>query len=256
MDPDAGTRTAGRFRVLGVPVDAVQIPGVVATLESWIRERTRSRFIAVTGMHGVVEAQDNASFKEVLERADLVVPDGMPLVWLGRKAGHHLERRVYGPELMETFCRETGSRYRHFLFGGAPGVAERLADVLADRFGTQVVGVNCPPFRPLTEEEKASIAAQITAERPDIVWVGISTPKQEAWMEEMRTRLGVPALVGVGAAFDFLAGIKTSAPRWMQENGLEWLYRLIKEPRRLWRRYLIGGSKFALGLVRERWTSR
>jgi N-acetylglucosaminyldiphosphoundecaprenol N-acetyl-beta-D-mannosaminyltransferase len=203
-------------------------------------------------MHGVTEAQDDIAFKRLLNDADLVVPDGMPLVWLGRRGGHDLARRVYGPELMETFCRDTGSRYRHLLYGGAPGVADRLAGILKERYATQVVGVECPPFRPLTEGEKADIARKVAEADPDVVWVGLSTPKQEAWMSEFRDRVQVPVFVGVGAAFDFIAGVKSSAPSWMQENGLEWLYRLLKEPRRLWRRYLIGGMKFVTALVRER----
>lgn len=239
------------YETLGVRVDGVQIPDVVDEIQAWIQKRESLHFIAVTGMHGVVEAQSDEYFRSVLNDADLVVPDGMPLVWLARHAGIPLQRRVYGPELMETFLKETGDRYRHFLYGGAPGVAEKLADVMRRRFGSQVVGIICPPFRELTEEEKLDIAAQINGSGTDIVWVGLSTPKQERWMHDSRHALEVPAAVGVGAAFDFLAGIKSSAPRWMQERGLEWLYRLIKEPRRLWRRYILGGGRFAISVTAE-----
>lgn len=228
------------FEVLGVRVDAVQIPDVVARMERWISERQGSHFVAVTGMHGVSEAQRDPSFKEVLNKADLVVPDGMPLVWIGRLRGHDLKRRVYGPELMLAFCEKTACKgYGHFLYGGAPGVPEDLAEHLMKRFpGLRVAGTYSPPFRPLTAEEDAEIVDMINKADPDVLWVGMSTPKQERWMYEHRDKLRVPVMVGAGAAFDLNVGRVRQAPRWMRENGLEWLWRLIQEPRRLWRRYL------------------
>jgi N-acetylglucosaminyldiphosphoundecaprenol N-acetyl-beta-D-mannosaminyltransferase len=240
-----GMATAASFRVLGVKVNAVQIPEVIQRMEYWIAADRRTHYIAVTGMHGVSEAQRDPHFKSILEQADLVVPDGMPLVWLGRKHGHGLRRRVYGPELMETFCRETAGKYRHFFYGGAPGVAEGLAQSERQRHGICVVGTYCPPFRPLTAEEQADVIAMIQQARPDVLWVGLSTPKQERWMEEFKDRIHVPVLLGVGAAFDLNSGRLQQAPVWMRENGLEWLFRLLAEPRRLWRRYLVQGSKFA-----------
>ena len=233
------------FKVLGVRVDAVQIPEVVSLMERWIEERAAVHYIAVTGMHGVMEAQHSPGFRSVLEAADLVVPDGMPLVWLGRWHGHPLHRRVYGPELMETFCRSTGPSYRHFFYGGGPGVAVRLAEVLKQRYGVNAVGTYSPPFRPLTDEESEQVSCQIQAAAPDVVWVGLSTPKQERWVYEQCRWLTVPLMVGVGAAFDFIAGTVKQSPAWMRENGLEWLFRLIQEPRRLWQRYLILGPEFA-----------
>lgn len=233
------------FRVLGARVHAVQIPDVILRMERWIEERGAGHYIAVTGMHGVMEAQQNPSFKDVLNAADLVVPDGMPLVWLARRHGYPLARRVYGPDLMQAFCGKTGGRYRHFFYGGAPRVPDRLIQVLAQRFGIGIAGAYSPPFRPLREEEEEEIVALIHRAAPDILWVGLSTPKQELWMHEHRARVRVPVIVGVGAAFDFLTGRVKQAPFWMREHGLEWLFRLIQEPRRLWRRYLIYGSKFA-----------
>ncbi len=234
------------FRVLGVRVDAVQIPDVAVSMEQWIAARGGCRYVAVTGMHGVTEAQHDAALKSILNAADLVVPDGMPLVWLGRMRGHALRRRVYGPELMLTFCEHSARRgYRHFFYGGAPGVAEQLAENLARRFpGLQVAGAYCPPFRALTAEEEAEVLGRIHAAAPDVLWVGLSTPKQEQWMHAFCSRLRVPVLVGVGAAFDVNSGRHRQAPRWMQEHGLEWLFRLLQEPRRLWRRYLLRGSEF------------
>jgi len=231
------------FRVLGVRVNGVQIPDVVETLRAWIYERRPARFVAVTGMHGVMEARQSSEFRKVLEDADLVVPDGMPLVWMGRFHGFNMRRRVYGPELMETFMRQTRESYRHFFYGGAEGVADHLAQVLEAKFGIQVAGTWCPPFRPLSAAEEAEVAARIEASRADVVWVGLSTPKQERWMHAHRN-LRVPVMIGVGAAFDFHTGRAAQAPVWMRENGLEWLFRLLSEPRRLWRRYIILGGKF------------
>lgn len=233
------------FAVLGAPVHAVQIPDVTEYMENWIRDGRSGQFIAVTGMHGVSEAVKEPRFRSILESASLVVPDGMPLVWIGRWKGHNLKRRVYGPELMETFCRVTGPRYRHFLYGGADGVAPHLAEVLSQRYGVRVVGTYTPPFRPLTTEETHEALERIRIANPDVLWVGLSTPKQERWMYAHRDRLSVPVLVGVGAAFDFHTGRVRQAPRCMQENGLEWFFRLVSEPRRLWRRYLIQGPQFA-----------
>jgi len=245
--PGLPETNAETYRVLGVGVHAVQIPGVVLDIEKWIRERQRGHFIAVTGMHGVVEARHDPEFRGVLNRADLVVPDGMPLVWLGRIRGHALKRRVYGPELMESFCKQTSAKgYRHFFYGGAPGVADELATRFAARFPElTTVGTYCPPFRALTEKEDMEVIAIINRSRADIVWVGLSTPKQERWMFEHRERLEVPVLVGVGAAFDFHTKRIAQAPEWMRENGFEWLFRLLHEPRRLWKRYLVYGSEFA-----------
>ena len=243
--------SAGKFNVLGVGVHAVQIPTVIEHMERWISEADGSHFIAVTGMHGVTEAQHDKFFKEILNSADLVVPDGMPLVWLGRWHGRSLERRVYGPELMETFCQDTGSKYRHFLYGGAPGVPDLLGRTLKERFGVNVVGGYSPPFRPLTPQEDEEIVQRIHAAKPDILWIGLSTPKQERWMYEHRPKLHVPVVVGVGAAFDINSGRANQAPSWMRENGLEWAFRLVQEPRRLWRRYVLYGSEFVWNVAAE-----
>jgi N-acetylglucosaminyldiphosphoundecaprenol N-acetyl-beta-D-mannosaminyltransferase len=244
---------APSYRVLGVRVDAVQIPGVIVRMEQWIAARDRCRFIAVTDMHSIMEARHAASFRNVLRAADLVVPDGFPLIWLGRRRGFVLKRRVYGPELMERFCENTAAKgYRHFFFGGAPGVAEDLASRFSARFpGLSVAGVHCPPFRTLTSEKDAEAVSAINSARADILWVGLGAPKQEQWMFDHRERLNVPLLVGVGAAFDFHTGRVAQAPAWMGEHGFEWLFRLSREPRRLWRRYLVHGSEFAALVLLE-----
>ena len=240
------------FEVLGVQIRAVQTQDVVARMEEWTNNRSRCHTISPTGMHGIVEAQHDPSFREILNSTDAVVPDGMPLVWLGRRRGHHLPRRVYGPDLVLEFCKNTAGRgYRHFFYGGEPGVPERLAESLKRRFPTmEVCGTFSPPFRSLGPEEDQEIVTMISLAAPDVLWVGLGTPKQERWMHEHRDKLHVPVLVSVGAAFDLLSGRRNQAPRWMRENGFEWLFRLLQEPRRLWRRYLIDGARFVayLGL--------
>ncbi len=227
------------FRVVGVRVDAVQLPEAVARIKRWIDNRENGKYVAVTGMHGVAESRQDPHFREILNQAALVVPDGMPLVWLGRWHGHSLRRRVTGSELMLAFCRETGPRPRHFFYGGAPGVAEDLARQLHERFNITLAGTYTPPFRPLTVAEEADLTARVHTAAPDVLWVGLSTPKQERWMSDHHLKLKVPVILGVGAAFDMNSGRLKRAPAWMRDSGLEWFYRLLSEPRRLWKRYLV-----------------
>jgi N-acetylglucosaminyldiphosphoundecaprenol N-acetyl-beta-D-mannosaminyltransferase len=239
------TVPVSRVNVLGVGVSAVTLDEAVGLIESWITERSR-RYVCVCTAHGVTEALRDPSYRDVLNRAGLVTPDGMPLVWLARRAGHRHVSRVYGPDLLLAVCaRSAGRGWRHYFCGGAPGVAALLVDRLQRRYpGLQVAGVESPPFRPLTPEEEDAMVGRLNAARPDIVWVGLGAPRQDLWMARYRDRLEAPVLVGVGAAFDFHAGVKPQAPRWMRERGLEWLFRLACEPRRLWRRYLLGGPVF------------
>jgi N-acetylglucosaminyldiphosphoundecaprenol N-acetyl-beta-D-mannosaminyltransferase len=245
---DAANRS---LDVLGVRVDALQIPSVIDQVERWISAQNTGRYVTLTNVHSVMEAQHDAAFRQVLNNASLSVPDGMPLVWLGRLQGIRLRRRVYGPELLEEFCHATrGKGYRHFFFGGRPGVAERLVERFTKRFpGFQSAGTYSPPFRPLTKEEDAEIVALINATRPDVVWVGLGCPKQEIWMSLHCGRLSAAVTIGVGQAFDLFGGDLRQAPRWMRENGLEWLFRLTVEPRRLWRRYLVYNTQFLFNLV-------
>ncbi len=238
-----------RYGILGVEVAAVQIDDVVRMMTGWIEQKDHGHYIAVTNTHVVTESWLSPEYKNVLNSADMVVPDGMPLVWLGRLGGYPLKRRVYGPELMESFLRETGPRYRHFLYGGKPGIPEKIADRLSGKYpGLRFVGSYSPPFRSLTKKEDRDIVGMINDIGPDVLWVGLGAPKQEVWMYEHACELRVPVMVGVGAAFDFLAGVKPQAPLLFRENGFEWLWRLLSEPRRLWRRYLLYGPLF-IGLV-------
>jgi N-acetylglucosaminyldiphosphoundecaprenol N-acetyl-beta-D-mannosaminyltransferase len=197
-------------------------------------------------VHGVTEAQNDAAFRRILNGAILNTTDGMPLVWLGRHfVGSEVER-VYGPDLMlEMFSATKAAPFRHFFYGGAPGVAEELKAKLEARFpGAQIVGTFTPPFRPLNAEEESALASQVRDSRPDLMWVGLSTPKQERFMTEYLPKLDVTLMAGVGAAFDFHSGRVRQAPRWIQRSGFEWLYRMCCQPRRLARRYLVNNPLF------------
>jgi len=227
-----------RTDILGVGVSAINMSDAVATIEEWIEERTQ-HYVCVAGAHGLMESTRDQRLREIHNQAGLVTPDGMPLVWMSRLCGARNVGRVYGPDLMRNVMDRSPSRgYRHFYYGGAPGLVSRLVAILSTTYpGLKVVGTHCPPFRYLTPEEDKKLISLINAANPDIVWVGLSTPKQEYWMASHIGAINAPVLIGVGAAFDFLAGTKKQAPRWMQRAGLEWLFRLASEPRRLWRRY-------------------
>lgn len=228
-----------RAPVLGIGVSAITFRDAVQAIDAFVTSR-RPHYVCVSGAHGVIECRSDPQLQAIHNRADLVTPDGMPLVWMSRLLGHGPVERVYGPDLMREITRLSPSRgYRHFYYGGAPGVAEALTESLtAQHPGLTVVGTHCPPFRPLTPEEDDAVVAAINAAAPDIVWVGLSTPKQERWMAAHLGRIEAPVMIGVGAAFDFLAGTKRQAPAWMQKRGLEWLFRATTEPKRLMGRYL------------------
>jgi N-acetylglucosaminyldiphosphoundecaprenol N-acetyl-beta-D-mannosaminyltransferase len=234
-----------RSDILGVAVSAVNPQMVLEIVNEWIHSG-QGQYVCVTGVHGVIESYRKVTIRDIHNAAGLVVPDGMPLVWLGRLRGFPHVERVYGPDLMLNLCEESLKHgYRNFFYGGAPGVAERLADRLQSRFpGLKIAGTYSPPFRALRPEEDDEISGAINRVRPDIVWVGMSTPKQETWMAQHVDRLRPCVLIGVGAAFDFHAGLKRQAPRWMMRAGLEWLFRLSHEPLRLAPRYLINNPMF------------
>ena len=234
-----------RVNVLGVGISVLNLPAALTAIAEAVHDR-RKGYICVTGVHGVMEAQDDPAFKTILNGAFLCTPDGMPMVWAGRLGGHREMRRVYGPDLMLEVCAwSQTSGARHFFYGGADGVAELLAQKLQARFPKlQVVGTHTPPFRALQAEELRTLQQRIAAAQPDILWVGLSTPKQEKFMAEYLPQLDVTLMVGVGAAFDFHSGLVPQAPRWMQRSGLEWFYRLCCEPRRLARRYLRNNPRF------------
>ncbi len=244
-----------RFRVLGVPVDAIDMRQALARIDDLVRApRTDAgAYICVRDVNGVMECQRDPRLQAIHEQAAMVTPDGMPIVWLGRRAGCGHIDRVYGPNLMLEVCAVSAARgYRHFLYGGGEGVAGLLASRLQARFhGLEIVGTHTPPFRPLTRAEQLEVAAAIRASGADIVWVGLGSPKQEHWMAEMAPLLPGTVLIGVGAAFDFHSGLKQQAPLWIQRSGMEWAFRLACEPRRLWRRYLFNNTRFVSMLVSE-----
>jgi N-acetylglucosaminyldiphosphoundecaprenol N-acetyl-beta-D-mannosaminyltransferase len=241
------------FSVLGVRINAVQIPEVIQHFETWIREMRGNHFVAVCNVHMVMEAQNDKHFMDVLNSSGLTVPDGKPLTWLGRHRGFNLKRRVYGPDLFQDFLAATDSRgYRHFFYGGHPAVTKEMVSRIRERFPeTEIAGYYSPPFRELTAQEDADVVTMINENRADILWVGLGCPKQEIWMYDHRGRLDVPVMVGVGQAFNIVAGSLKQAPSWMREHGLEWLFRLLLEPRRLWKRYLVYNTMFLLYLALE-----
>ncbi|MEJ1978049.1 MAG: WecB/TagA/CpsF family glycosyltransferase [Acetobacteraceae bacterium] len=241
-----------RVNILGVQVSAITMEDATAAFATWIRDRT-PHYVCITGVHGVMESQRDPELKSIHNCAGMVTPDGMPLVWMSHWLGFRRVERVYGPDLMRAMTALSARRgYRNFYYGGGPGTADHLKDVLTCTHpGLQVVGTLSPPFRPLSPEEDAAIVEAINATQPDIVWVGLSTPKQERWMASHVGRITAPVLVGVGAAFDFLAGEKPQAPIWMQRNGLEWLFRAMSEPRRLGWRYARNNPAFAYRALRQ-----
>ena len=236
--------------VLGVGISATSYKEVCALCSEWIdqardrmskAEASPGRYVCVTSVHGIMTARSDASLREILNHADLATPDGMPVVWAMRSFGRTRQARVYGPTLMLALCEQAAGRgHRVFLYGARQETLALLRDNLLSRHpALNIVGMYSPPFRPLTDEEDAEITQTIRASDADIVFVGISTPKQERWMSAHRAALPGVVMFGVGAAFDFHAGRVSQAPAWMQRNGLEWFYRLLMEPRRLWRRYLL-----------------
>ena len=234
-----------RANVLGVGISAINLDLAVAAVAEALERRAKS-YICVTGVHGVSEAQLDPDFRAILNRSFLTTPDGMPMVWMGRWQGFRAMARVYGPDLMLRICEYSQSRgLTHFLYGGAPGVAEELKRRLEHRFpGLKIAGTYTPPFRPLTAEEEQNLTRLVGTLKPDFFWVGLSTPKQERFMAHYCEKLDATIFFGVGAAFDFHAGRMRQAPRWMQRSGLEWLFRLACDPGRLWKRYLKNNPLF------------
>ncbi len=233
------------YRVLGIAIHAVQVPGAVEIMRQWVLEKGRPRIVSLTGMHGIMEARYDRAHRNILNNAELSVADGWPIAMLGRLQGYPMHRRVYGPELMEDFFASAPG-LKHYFYGGVPGVAEDLAEHFLQKFGVHVVGTHSPRMGPLSPREHPEVIREINDSGADVIWVGLGAPKQEQWMASRRNQVNVPLLVGVGAAFDFHTGRISQAPGWMRENGLEWLFRLWKEPRRLWRRYILLGGEFSL----------
>src|SRR5262249_4130114 len=233
------------FSVEGINIAAIDVSRA-ADLILHLATSAKGEYVTVTGAHGIVVSACDEKIHAAHQQASMVVPDGMPLVWLGRLLGFDSVGRVYGPELMETvFSKPECRKLRHLFYGGDPSLVSRLREVLVARFGEfNIVGVHCPPMRPLGFAEDQEIIERIRQMRPQVVWVGLSTPKQELWLHMHMQQIGTGVGVGVGAAFDLLSGRITQAPRWIQRSGLEWLFRTIVEPRRLLGRYCFVVPRF------------
>jgi N-acetylglucosaminyldiphosphoundecaprenol N-acetyl-beta-D-mannosaminyltransferase len=239
--------------VLGVPLTLTDYDHTLDWMDAMVAAKARG-YVCVAATHTVMEAREDPELREAVLGSTMTVPDGQPLVWALGALGHHLRGRVYGPELMAQACaRAVRTGRKMYLYGGRDqGTLVQLALNLRQRFpGLQIVGGYAPPFRELDDAERAAVAQDINRSGAEIVWVGIGVPKQEKWMAAMRDALNAPLLLGVGAAFDFHAQRIPQAPRWMQETGLEWAFRLFQEPRRLWRRYLRYNPGFVTAFGRE-----
>jgi N-acetylglucosaminyldiphosphoundecaprenol N-acetyl-beta-D-mannosaminyltransferase len=238
-----------REHVLGVQVDVLSWTQAVDRIFGWAH-RQESKTVCICNVHSVVTARRDLAHADAVRSADLVTPDGAPVAWMLRKKGHGEQERISGPDLMWTCCRkaaEIGTEM--FLYGGSPGTLRALEQRLRTEFpGINIVGAVSPPFRDLSVEEDAAIVDAINQSGARIVWVGLGCPKQEAWIQAHHGRVNA-VMIGVGAAFDFHAGIVRRAPPWMRRNGLEWLHRLLQDPRRLASRYLVGNSIFIAAVL-------
>jgi N-acetylglucosaminyldiphosphoundecaprenol N-acetyl-beta-D-mannosaminyltransferase len=238
-ESDSSAARLPRANILGVGIHAVGMKKAVEAVEGAIASR-RKGYICVANVHVVVEAQDRADYRRLLNESFLTVPDGRPLVWVGRLQGSRAIEQVGGPEIMIELCDRSRDRgYTHFFYGGAPGVAEQLKDVLTKRFpGLCVAGTYSPPYRPLHADEELMLKQLFARVKPDVTWVGLGAPKQERFMASYLPLLDTTIMIGVGAAFDIHTGRIANSPGWVKACGAAWLFRLIQEPSRLWKRYL------------------
>ena len=244
---------ASRVNILGVGISAIKPEFALQQIEAWIENEER-HYVSVCTVHTVMVCQEDDAVRNAVNHAGMATPDGMPLVWLADRDSEQFVERVYGPDLMIALCERSVERgYKHYFYGGAEGVPELLAAELKSRFpGLQIAGAYSPPFRSLTQEEEENINEMINRAGPDIIWVGLGTPKQDLWMAKQRPELDAPVIIAVGAAFDFHTRRIAQAPQWMQRSGLEWLFRFTQEPGRLWRRYLLYNPLFILRVIEQR----
>jgi N-acetylglucosaminyldiphosphoundecaprenol N-acetyl-beta-D-mannosaminyltransferase len=240
------------FYILNVRISAIDMDDACSVVKEAITKREK-KYICVCPVSTIMECKKDNKELESVNFADLATPDGMAVVWLGRMLGYRNIRRVYGPELMEAICSISAkSGFKNYLYGSTQEVLGKLKERLIKRYpGLTISGVFSPPFRKLSDDEDNQIVEELNNNAPDIIWVGLGSPKQDLWMYEHRKRINAPVMIGVGAAFDFLAGTKLQAPRWIRDNGFEWLFRLVTEPKRLWRRYLINYPLFVYYLLVE-----
>lgn len=241
-----------RNNVLGVGISVLDLISAADFILKCVQEGMRG-YVTITGVHGVMESQKDEELKRIHNNSLLSTPDGMPMVWLGKKNGHSTISRVYGPDLMlEVFKRGVASNCRHFLYGGKKGVVEKLSSRLSMHIpNATIVGLYTPPFHPLSKKEESDLRDQLASVQADVIWVGLSTPKQERFMAQYIEKLPVKVMIGVGAAFDFHAGLIRQAPKWMQKAGCEWFFRLLMEPKRLWKRYLFNNTSFLWLIMKQ-----
>ncbi len=241
------------FAVLGIPLARITFTEAIQQVNDWVDTGPPGRLVTFANVHMVVEAQTDNRLKQLLLHADLNSPDGKPLSWIGKSSYGDRVSQVSGPDFMARFCEQSAQLgQRHYIYGGAPGIAEQAAKNLTTTYpGLRIVGTYSPPFRPLSSSEKAHVCRQINESGAQLVWVCLGCPKQEKWMFEYRNQLSAKVLLGVGQAIDILAGTKDRAPEFLRRAGLEWAYRLVREPRRLWKRYLVTNFLFLFWMGRN-----
>jgi N-acetylglucosaminyldiphosphoundecaprenol N-acetyl-beta-D-mannosaminyltransferase len=241
-----------RVNILGVGVNPTTMSATLKLIDDHLCD-DRKGYVCVTGVHGIMEAQKNLDLRDTINSSLVTIPDGRPTVWVGWLSGFRWMRQVTGPHMMLNLCaRSVEKGYTHFFYGGAPGVANELKQALQTRFpGLKVVGTYTPPFRKLSVEEERELTEQVARLKPDLFWIGLSTPKQEAFMTEYLHKLDTKLMLGVGAAFDIHTGRIADSPPWLQAMGLQWLHRLFQDPKRLWKRYLANNPRFLYLIIMQ-----
>jgi len=243
--------------VFGVQTTAQRFEDAVQTLMRWATDTEGRRYVSTCPVYTLMMCREHADVMRAVNAADMVAADGMPVVWMQRRLGARHAERVYGPDVMQTMCLTSDRAIRHYFWGGLPSVAEQLAAKLkAQNPQIEIAGMHSPPVQPAEPRPDPEVVERINSAAPSVVWVGLGSPKQDRWMATYRPVLDAPLLIGVGAAFDMLAGVKPQAPRWMQRTGLEWLFRLQQEPKRLWKRYLVYNPRFIWLVLGHMWSDR
>jgi N-acetylglucosaminyldiphosphoundecaprenol N-acetyl-beta-D-mannosaminyltransferase len=249
------------YDLVGIKISAVQFPQILSQIQSWIDSQSKGHYVIVANTHVLMESRGNCDLRKAIVNASMVIPDGMPLVVVGRMRGFSLPQRAYGPELLIAALAASGEKgWRHAFYGSTPKILADMKKKINEQWPqVEIVGMFSPPFRKLSNQEDQEMVARINSSKPDILWVGLGCPKQECWIEEHSDQIEVSVMLGVGQAFDILAGAKSWAPKWMRVSGLEWLFRFFQEPSRLWKRYVIYGPQFLYLATQEQisyWWSR
>jgi N-acetylglucosaminyldiphosphoundecaprenol N-acetyl-beta-D-mannosaminyltransferase len=239
MKESTRIRTKTRVNILGIGANPITMEDALDQIGDWIVQREKN-YVCVMPAHSVMDCFEDPELRRIFNRSGMTTPDGMSIVWLLKLNGYRFVERVYGPDLMiSAMSISKTKKWRHYFLGGTQEVLDRLQDSIRSEYpGVEIRGTFSPPFRPLTQDEENQIVKKINESQADILWVGMGSPRQEKWMAENKQKMDVPVMIGVGAAFDFLSGAKPQAPQWVQKSGMEWFYRLCKEPGRLWKRYI------------------